>query len=214
MTRQTILRTILWSLAVAAAAGVLSVLFAENDILTRVMLTGLTTAAAALLSAPFSFLLDRVVTRRAALLGLSLVTVSWFLTLLLIWAAAISGFRADFELAATIGMIAVAGVPAILFLQVAAFDRGRVAGWTGVISCAISYVGFLAAIWLYNYLGVNDDDIWITAWTTGGHGVLLSAALVRAPRGNWWRRINIIAVPVSLAYSTLLIWRVATQTQE
>jgi hypothetical protein len=82
--QKLILRILLGSLALAAAAGVLAVLFA-NDVVLRVMGTGFVTAGAALVMLPLSKWVDRKEKRPAGLFGLAAVVIEFILVLMLIW---------------------------------------------------------------------------------------------------------------------------------
>src|SRR3990172_5249108 len=84
-TRAVLLRLMLWSLGLAAATGVLAVLFQGGDLVWRVVGTGIATAAACGLLIPTSVLIDRERTRAGGLLGMAVVILEFLLALGLIW---------------------------------------------------------------------------------------------------------------------------------
>ena len=83
--RTVLLRLMLWSLGLAAAAGVLAVLFRGGNLVWRLVGTGVTTAVACGLMIPASLLVDRNDRRWAGLLGMAAVIVEFLMALAVIW---------------------------------------------------------------------------------------------------------------------------------
>ena len=73
--RTTLLRVMLWSLAIAAVTGVVAVLTQSGAVAWRVVGSGLTTAVASGLMLAASRLVDREKSRSAGLLGMAKVSV-------------------------------------------------------------------------------------------------------------------------------------------
>ncbi len=100
----------LWSLGLAAAAGIMAALLAIDEVMVRVMFTGLAAAAAALLLLLLTKLIDRERTRPAGLLGMSIVMVEFLLALGLIWIPLGSGSRVDESMAMSMLFAGMAGI--------------------------------------------------------------------------------------------------------
>ncbi|MHC4785515.1 MAG: hypothetical protein ACYTE6_06075, partial [Planctomycetota bacterium] len=161
--RKLILRTLLGSLALAAVAGVLAVLFA-NDVVLRVMATGFLTAGAALVMLPLSKWVDRKEKRPAGLFGLAAVVIEFILVLMLIWEVhdVLPGQRDWEQLWMTVGSVAAASVGGMLFLAAAGRRDARVAGVAGLAVTLAFFVVALIGSWAP---GQWVGEWWATAWT-------------------------------------------------
>jgi transcription elongation factor Elf1 len=207
--RKLILKVLLGSLALAAVAGVLAVLFA-NDVVLRVMATGFLTAGAALVMLPLSRWVDRKEKRPAGLFGLVAVVIEFILVLMLIWEmySVLPGQRDWEQLWMTVGAVAAASVGGMLFLVAAQRPDARVAGVTGLGVTLAFFVAAVVGSWGPRQLVL---ELWSTAWTIAVFGALLAAALVGAGTGDkrHWRWFGVAASAVA-AY--LLIVETWTRT--
>src|SRR5262245_65238088 len=80
-----LLRTMLWCLALAAAAGMFTILVRDRDFTWRLAVTGLLAGVASGLSIPVAKLMDREPTRRGGVAGLLMVVVGFLLGLAATW---------------------------------------------------------------------------------------------------------------------------------
>ena len=132
--RKLVLKGLLWSLALAAVAGVVAVLV-TNHVIFRVMGTGFLTAGAALLLLPCSVMVDRAKWRSAGLLGMAAVVVEFIIVLLLIWDVHKllgGGWSLQESLWVTAGVVGGASVAAMIFLVAMQKKDARVAGIVGL----------------------------------------------------------------------------------
>lgn len=83
--RNVFLRIMLWSLAIAAAGGVLVVLTQNRSVAWRIVATGITTAIACGIMIPVGTRVDRNEARAVGLFGMGAVVVEFLFSLLLIW---------------------------------------------------------------------------------------------------------------------------------
>ena len=90
--RRVILRLLLGSLALAAAAGVVAVTLPGRDIMLRVMFTAIVTALAAGLALPLSLMLTRRTIRVAGSFAMSVLVGQFVLALAMIWLEDACGF--------------------------------------------------------------------------------------------------------------------------
>ena len=204
--QKLILRILLGSLALAAAAGVLAVLIA-NDVVLRVMGTGFLTAGAALVMLPLSKWIDRTEKRPAGLFGLAAVVIEFILVLMLIWEVhdVLPGQRDWEQLWMTVGAVAAASVGGILFLVTAGRRDARVAGMVGLGVTAAFFVVALIASWAPRQW---VEQWWATAWTIAIFGALLAAALVGVGTGDrrHWRWLGVAASAVAAYLLMIETW--------
>jgi MFS family permease len=204
--RKLILRTLLGSLALAAVAGVLAVLFA-NDVVLRVMATGFLTAGAALVMLPLSKWVDRKEKRPAGLFGLAAVVIEFILVLMLIWEVhdVLPGQRDWEQLWMTVGSVAAASVGGMLFLAAAGRRDARVAGVAGLAVTLAFFVVALIGSWAP---GQWVGEWWATAWTIALFGALLAAALVGVGTGDrrHWRWFGVAASAVAAYLLMVETW--------
>src|SRR5688572_11081263 len=83
--RKILLRTLLWSLAVAAVCGAVAVLVGDTRSTWRIMATALVTAGACVLMFGAARLVDWLVGRPAGLVGMAAVVVEYLLLLSMVW---------------------------------------------------------------------------------------------------------------------------------
>jgi hypothetical protein len=205
--RKTILRLLLGSLALAAAAGVLAVLLPIDEVMLRVSLSGVTTAVAAGLLMLFSLLIDRERFRPAGLFGSAVVVLEFLVAMVLIWLGFLLSWRVEEELGLTMGLLALAGIPITGYLLLVRSAAGRIAGFVGTATATLMFIAFMLATWLPG--GVwSYDEWWGTGWAFGCFGLLASASLVDVgtkPR-RWWRRAGVVAAAASTGLVLIAIW--------
>ncbi len=204
--RKLVLKVLLWSLAFAAAAGVLAVLV-TSDVIWRVMGTGFLTAGGALLTLPFSLMVDRPKSRSAGLLGIAAVVVEFILILMLIWEAdrVLPGRRVDEQLLITTGVVAGSAVAAMVFLLAVQRPDARLAGWVGLGVTVAFFLAAMTATWVPLRW---DEEWWFSAATVAAFGLLSVAALVGVGSGDrrHWRWLGVAASVVAAVLLLTEIW--------
>jgi len=167
----------LWSLGLAAATGVLAVLFQGGDLVWRVVGTGLATAAACGLLVPTSLLIDRERTRPAGLLGMAVVIFEYLLALGLTWQL-LQAFLSRVNIAnpetkclLTMVFIGLATPIIMRAIQVQRSTPDHVAAVFSTAATVAVLILFLIATWWPTSSFRNEE------WWATGRTVLLFAAL-------------------------------------
>ncbi len=204
--RKLILKVLLWSLGLAAIAGVLAVLVA-NDIIWRIVGTGMLTAAAALVTLPLSYMADRKKMRSAGLFGLVVVVVEFLLVLALIWdlQSLLPVWRSEENVLMTIGAVGGASVAATLLLLAAQRPDTRVAGMAGLGLTGAFFVAAMIGSWVpRQWL----EKWWATAWIIAICGALAVAALIGTGTGDrrYWRWLGVAASAVAAYMLIAAAW--------
>lgn len=201
----------LWSLGLAAATGVLAVLFQGGDLVWRVVGTGLATAAACGLLIPTSVLIDRERTRAAGLLGMAVVIFEFLFALGLIWKL-LQGFLSSIngaEMRCILTMVLI-GLTAPIVMRAIQVQQGSphyVAAIFTNVATGIALTTFLIATWLSSEFWQNDE--W---WQTGGtillFGALTTMTLLQLSRESlrMWRWLGIVASLVACLMLMQHIW--------
>ena len=163
--RKLLMKGMLWSLGVAAVAGVLGILAGGDDLVGRVVATALTTAVACLLMLGMAKMVDRQATRSAGLLGMSTVLTEFVLAMSGIWVFSSRwfGYRSKESIYLTMICVAWAAVPAIGLVKLSSNAVYRVGAWTGVVFCGLYLGSSLLGTWLPGSLW-DHDEWWTTAW--------------------------------------------------
>jgi hypothetical protein len=205
--RKLLLRVMLCSLAVAAAVGVLAVLF-FSEITARVVGTAITTAVAAGLMMVLSLVADRERFRASGTLGMAAVVAEYLLGLLMIWGIdAIAGYQ--WEASAAALMLTIAGVvlPAMFYLRMTLVPMARIAAWVGVGVCAVVFMLFAVPAWIT--ASWMDYGNWCsTAACLGVFGVAATASLAGAGFDRrHWRYVGVLAAGAAFVMGTIGIWR-------
>lgn len=204
--RRVILRFLLASLAVAAAAGVAAVLLADDDFLLRIMCTGLTAAVGAVVILPLSILLDRERTARLGLQAISIVVVEFLLVLGLIWLDQAISRSLEQEFWITMWMVLLAGLVSCLFTGLMPLEGCLPASVTGLLTTAIGLLLILIAVWLPGRW-YTHDEIWAAGWTVGGLGLPIGLSLVGGLSAvRWWRLVGVVAGVVGIVMLLNDIW--------
>ena len=213
--RKLILRCVLGALAFAAASGVLTAL-TRSDLLERLMGTGFATAAAALLMLPLSLMIDRPTARTAGLVAVAAVTFEFILALMLVWEVwrALTVQWDEGELFITAGFALLAAVGAIVFLLMLYKRQTRTAAMAGLAVTAAFFAASMIGTWLSASRMIRDQ-IWTTAWTIGGFGVLAAAALVGfGSDRRHWRWVGVVASVSAAAMLIVETWTPAHRGKE
>ena len=198
-TRNVYMRSMLWSLGLAAAGGVLAVLSVNRYLAWRVVWTGFTTAVACGIMIPVGTLVDRKETRSAGLFGMGAVVVEFFLAMLLIWEVPRRVFLLNIEneIAGTMGLGVGICVLVPCFLILARKPYGAWAGRVGIAFTIVSFAAWLLAVWLrYHPQGWQMRPIW--AETGFAFSVLGALAVLCLVGGGWadpkrWRYVGVVA---------------------
>lgn len=185
-----LLRMMLWSLALAAAAGVLAAIAGGGDTVWRVVGTGFVTALACGLMMPFSAMLDRERMLAFGLSGIAVVLIEYLLALALIWEMAwrLFGLRWEEELAVTMLFFGLAAVLLALSVKLAGTSHSGLAGNLGVGTTAATFGIFLVGIWGPEHL-IHDEKWWESGFALFSIGLLVLLSLIRAgtPPYRPWR---------------------------
>jgi len=187
--RKVFLRAMLWSLGLAAAAGVLAALSGGGETVWRVVGTGFVTALACGLMLPFSPMLDQEKTRAAGLSGMAAVLAEFLLALTLIWEVPLLlfGLQWEEELALTMLFFGLAAVLLALARKLADGPHSRLAGSISVGATALTFGAFMIAIWGPERL-IDEGKWWESGSAVFTIGLLLLLSLVGAgaePRRPW-----------------------------
>ena len=146
--RKLLLRVMLTSLALAAAAGVLGVLIPGKDVVEKLIWTaGLTAVGCALMLAVSRFI-EKPDMRPGSLAAMGLILVEYLAALTLVWGIAEHLLGGDEYVGETMGCLAAIGIPAIPFLRMYVKPMMRIAALVGLILLAVEFVAMLAGIWL------------------------------------------------------------------
>ena len=164
--RTILLRVMLWSLAIAAVTGVVTVLTQSGSLAWRVIGTAITTAVAAGLMLPVSTMVDRQDSRPAGLLGMGALVIEFVLALFLIWEIprVLWGAYVEEQLGLTMIALGVAAAVAVGLARALARPFAAIAARAGLFLAAIVFPTFLTAVWT-PFTGIEYDEKW---WETTG----------------------------------------------
>ena len=211
-TRAVLLRLMLWSLGLAAATGVLAVLFQGGDLVWRLVGTGFTTALACGLIIPASLLVDRERGRWAGLLGMGAIILEFLMALSLIWEVAQPLLAPVLELELKISLTMVfVGLAVGLTIACAGplcVPRHSIAARTALGFISLVLVAYLLATWRLDFRRTNNDDWWETGSALLVLGVLTVPSLVglSTDERRSWRWAGILASVVACAMWLTEIW--------
>jgi len=189
--RQLLLRIMLWSLALAAATGVLSIFVNGSQLVENIIGTACATAAACILMMPVSTMIDRDRTRAAGLVGMSVILIEFLATLLIVWAIDVY-FSRRWEDEIFLSMVAVAPatVAVMCFLWLVHVPRHGIGAKAGMWVCVASLAFVLLQIWVHGG-SPRRVECAESAWAivvTGGLAVLALLELQNRAhrRWRWW----------------------------
>jgi len=195
----------LWSLAGAAAMGVLAVLLPMRDAMARASFTAIVTAIAAGLMFPLSAMVDKSKSRAAGLFGMAAVVVEFILLLIFIWIVDTRLFGRYFgeRIGVTALCVVWAALPATAFVRMLNTERARLAGRVGLAVCAASLLPALTATWIPG--GWDSREQWgISAWALYWFGLLCALCLVRHGFDrHYWRWLGVVFGALACAIATL-----------
>jgi hypothetical protein len=207
--RKFLLRLMLVSLAFSALAGASAVLMAGQDVVWRVVGTGMIAAVGSGLMLVLSLLMDKERSRAAGLLGMVTVVAAFLIGLLLIWDLKFI-FHGDWAIALTLLLILGAAPPAMLFLRIMYADGGKWAGIVGLTGCAIGFALLLGAIWygdISGRYGSIAEDLASSAWVVSLFGALAAGSLAGlGVNVRWWRWIGVVASAAAAIMALVGIW--------
>lgn len=207
--RKLLLRVMLWSLALAAAGGVLAVLFSGHETAWRVVGTMVTTAVAAGLMMWMSVLSERPRTREAGFLGMCVVVAEWILAEALIWDIRWAvGLGYQFEEAVGMSMLFGAGTAiwtmlALTWRRRKGFERAAITGLA--VAMIVALLWLLGAWWpqdsgrYYVFTSSIHDKLLESSWAAACMGVLLTVLMLDIIRLRWWVLIAMVCDGVALA---------------
>ena len=198
----------LWSLAAAAACGVLAMLTASYDTLGRVSATAFATAVAAGVAWALGGKLEHPSFRHSRYVGIGSTVICYLFVLLGIWDVVAE--EAWFTALAT-GM---AGAVATVCLRGRLIDHARVAAHAGLAIAVLAWLASLVSIWAENH-----QDKWIgTALALAGFGALAATCLVSItskPSGAFrWLGIAVSALAGTILVLDIWDWIVGSEFVE
>lgn len=188
--RRLILRVMLWSLGLAAAAGVLAVLAWTGTLAWRVVGTGIATAVACALMLPASALVDRESSRPAGLLGMAGTILEFLLVVVVIWELPwhLFGVRHEERQLATIVLLGIAVLVLMALLMLRNRPVGAIAARTGIVVALATMAAYLLGIW-WPHDWASSDEQWMESGTAillfGGLASLALAGLGTGDRRHW-----------------------------
>ena len=216
--RTVLLRVMLWSLGIAAVAGVLTVLVHGGETAWRVVGTALTTAVATGLMLPASAMMDHKKSRSAGLVGVAAVIVEFLLALALIWELPrhLWGVHWEDEIAGTMLVLAAATIFAMVFLALVKKPYAVFASRVGLLLTLVTCGAWVLGIWELCVCSARSlqepcrcQNIWFeTGGATAVCGILIVLCLIghgtadRRP----WRWAGIVASGVAYAMWLINIW--------
>lgn len=211
LRRSVILRIMLWSLALAAVAGVVSVLAWSGTLAWRMVGTGLTTAIACALLLPTSALVDRAATRPAGLLGMGGIIFEFLLALTLIWEIPryLGGVSWEGEIAGTMGISGLAIIVLMGLMDLREKPKNLIPlGMGGVI---FEFLLALMLIWEVprHLWGVSwEGEIAATIGFSAVAAIVLMGlmALREKPGSAIAARVGVLVTLLSLAAYLLSVW--------
>jgi hypothetical protein len=207
--RKLLLRLMLGLLALSALLGVVAVLVAgRDDIVWRVVGTGLCAAGAAGVLLVLSLLTDQPKSRAAGLAGMIAAVAAFVLSLMLIWDLHVS-LSEDWAEGLTLLLTLGAAPPVMFFLRVMQAERMHWAGIAGVVGCGTAVVLILIAIWSA-FTGFNavQENLIGSGWAISLYGIVIAGCLAglgadRRP----WRWVGVVAAIVGCAMALVGIWK-------
>ncbi|MGD2111388.1 MAG: hypothetical protein PVI86_18575, partial [Phycisphaerae bacterium] len=184
--------------------GVISVLTRGGEVTWRVIATAFTTAAAAAVMLPVSMMVDRKETRRAGLLGMTVVVVEFILALFTIWQVprVVWGVRVEEEIAVTMVTLAGGAIIAIGLTQALCKPIAALAGRAGLVLVAATFTALLLAIWSWS------EDWGETGGALAACGTPAVLCLIGVGVGSPrpWRWMGILGAVVACALWLVNVW--------
>lgn len=208
--RKTILRVILWSLGVSAVVGAAAILTGSNRTIDRTLVTGFTTAGAAILLYFLSPMIDRKPMRPAGLFGMSVIVGEYLAILALTWLIHHTAW--DDEVLESIIAVGFVGMGAFVFLLMQARDTMRVAARFGCVVAGVVLCVFLAAIW-WPSGWPHRYDLWESPWPIILYSLLIVAALIGFGDRKHWRWLGIVCAAAAIVIVEYDMWYNPATTQ-
>ena len=207
--RKILLRVLLWSLAIAAVAGVLTVLTQGGTVAWKGIGTASTTAVACGLLLLTSILIDHKKSHWAVMLGTAIVVVEFLLTLVAIWEIPrlLGGYYWPDEIGLTMLWIGVLGILAMCCLAALHTKKGATAGLLGIVVTTAVLLFFLPAIWL------PDRSFLLSDWWQTGTAIFIFGGLaslsligVGTKDRRHWRWVGVVAAAISCGMWLFEVW--------
>ncbi len=206
--RRHILKAVLWSLAVAAVAGVLGVMV-TSQVIWRVAQTGFVTAMAAGVLLLLLRVGDRRQMQAACAVGTAALAVEFLLILMMIWEAPrLAGVYSESLLTVTVFLVAASGGAAMIFLRLLQAPAGRWSGYVGLAQAGAFLVLGLLATWISRrYWSGVTAELWETAFAIAASGLLAAAMLVGVGTDRrHWRWAGVAASAAGLVSLGGEVW--------
>ncbi len=221
--RQHILRAMLAALALTAITAVAAIAF-SNDVMWRITATTFAGALTTLLMLRLTSMVDEPRTRGAGLVGSIGVLAELVLFLVLIWEVHrwLPGRWDGTEILGTAGILVIAIAAAMALVKMLPSAQTRVAGVTGLVITAASFLLAVVAVWIPRGATARSAfyetvlQLWGTAGSLAGLGLLVVAALVGAGRGDrrHWRWAGVVSAVVAAWLAVGDIWAGAIRNDD
>jgi putative flippase GtrA len=207
--RKLLLRLMLLALAFSAVAGAMAMLLGSGDVVGRVIGTGIEAAVAAGVLLLLTLMVDRERPRAAGLAGICGVTLAFILAMAITWDFRLFA-RGEAYLPLTLLLTLGATPPVMLALYVLRFERGRYAGFAGLVACAISVALLLISIWGSAFLtrSWERDEQWAASgFTVLALGLLATGSVAGMEvQRRWWQFVGVTCAVGSCIWYLLGIW--------
>jgi len=200
----------LWTLALAAGAGVLMIFVPGREVTRRLFGTGILTAVAIALAMPVVKLLDIERLRRAGLFGMGVIVASYSLVLMGTWIGLLDS-ALEWRLWATGSTLALAGLIGGAMIALTSLHAGRIAGITGLAAAAVCLVLVSLTIWSQLIgLGSHSGELMESAFCIFPMSALAVACLVAGPSESLARTaprvLGLIAAVAAMAMGLYGTW--------
>jgi len=205
--RKLVLRIMLVSLGLVAAAGASAVFVAGHALVWRIVLTGICTAVACGLLLAASMLVDGEKSRTAGLLGMAAIISEYLIVLVLVWFESFNNSAFE-SVWLTALAIFLAAPPAMLFLRLAtpSRDPGAV---LGLCVTGASFAMAMIGSWVpFGMQSAAEGRWWGIAGVTAGFGFLAVCCLagLRTHR-HPWRWMGLLAALVACGITIVAIFK-------
>ncbi len=167
--RQLLFTLMLWSLGIAAIAGVLAMLTATYGVAGRIVGTALLTTVAAAVLWKLSPTLDESASTPGGLLGVALTLLCYLLVLPAIW-----DFGPEAELLLTALGTAICGGATLASLRGLRLPSTQLTAATGLAAGGLVWVLWMISTWLVD--GQTQDEWWQTTLAVGFYSTLAALA--------------------------------------
>lgn len=220
LSQKSLLRFMLWTLALGGALGAITVLTGGGTTLWRVTATTILTAVCIGVMIPLLRLGDRQPLRTSSIIGLCIVPAQFLLVLGAIWDVPRLLFSAGLndELVFTALYLLFCGPPAMIFARLRSFPTARIAANVGLVLTCVTLLFLIGGAWSDAASSLSgrislEREFYETAGVWAGVGLLLVASLAQihefrsdATLAVLVRVVGVAASATTIVILTLAIW--------